>query len=81
MEPVESGIKSIDFFFHILEVYLYLKKFILSVIKEKVDSKPESASSKPATYHRRLKSSQVPGEHIFQKEGDILFIQVWRRRN
>lgn len=45
------------------------------VKQEKGETKPIPAN-KPSTYHRRLKPSQVEGEQVFQKEGDILFIQV-----
>ncbi|KAI9561903.1 hypothetical protein GHT06_012865 [Daphnia sinensis] len=47
----------------------------IAIKQEKDDSKP-TPTPKASTYQRRLKPSQVTGEHIFQNEGDILFIQL-----
>lgn len=47
----------------------------IAIKQEKGDSKP-IPTPKASTCQRRLKPSQVTGDHIFQNEGDILFIQL-----
>ncbi|XP_046442748.1 DNA-directed RNA polymerase III subunit RPC4-like isoform X1 [Daphnia pulex] len=45
-------------------------------IKQEKDEKKPIPTPKASSYQRRLKPSQVTGEHIFQNEGELLFIQL-----
>jgi hypothetical protein len=54
------------------------KKIILkfTLVKQEKDEKKPIPTPKASSYQRRLKPSQVTGEHIFENEGELLFIQV-----
>ncbi|EFX85115.1 hypothetical protein DAPPUDRAFT_222732 [Daphnia pulex] len=45
-------------------------------IKQEKDEKKPIPTPKASSYQRRLKPSQVTGEHIFENEGELLFIQL-----
>jgi DNA-directed RNA polymerase III subunit RPC4 len=47
-----------------------------TLVKQEKDEKKPIPTPKASSYQRRLKPSQVTGEHIFENEGELLFIQV-----